>query len=214
VTSNNAWAMYATAFNRVDDDPEIRAMVAAIGAAELITVGTDGYPQATLLPVLWSGDVVLAHMARANPHWRDIPDGARTLLVCAGAQAYVSPSWYATKLEHGKVVPTWNYSTVHLTGTARVHDDVEWLRKQVTDLTDRHESGRPHPWQVTDAPARFVESQLRGIIGIEVRVERVDAKAKLSQNRSEADRRGVIAGLRAQGSGDAATVADAMSPQS
>lgn len=205
--------MYATAFNRVDEEPEIRAMVAAVGAAELITVGADGYPQATLLPVLWRGGVVLAHMARANPHWRDIPDGARTLLVCAGAQAYVSPSWYPTKRDHGKVVPTWNYTTVHLVGTAKVHDDVEWLRNQVTDLTDRHESTRTDPWHVTDAPARFVESQLRGIVGIEIRIERVDAKAKLSQNRSEADQRGVIAGLQAEHSHAAATVAEAMNPK-
>jgi transcriptional regulator len=202
--------MYATAFNRVTDIDEIRRMVAEVGAAELITTGPDGYPQATLLPIVWSGDIVLAHMARANSHWREIAPGAPTLLVCAGAQAYVSPGWYPSKREHGKVVPTWNYSSVHLRGTAHVHDDAEWLRAQVTTLTDHHEHDRAHPWHVTDAPAPFVDSQLRGIIGIEIRIERVDAKAKLSQNRSAADQQGVIEGLAAESSPGAAAVAAAM----
>ena len=108
------------------------------------------------------------------------------------------------------MVPTWNYSSVHLRGTAQVHDDPEWLRRQVTTLTDRHEHHRAHPWQVTDAPERFVDSQLRGIIGVEIRVERVDAEAKLSQNRSVADRRGGIEGLAQEPSTDAAAVAAAM----
>jgi transcriptional regulator len=202
--------MYATAFNRVSDHDEIRRMVAEVGAAELITVAPNGYPQATLLPVVWSGDRVLAHMARANQHWSEIPEGAPALLVCGGAQAYVSPGWYPSKREHGKVVPTWNYSSVHIRGTALVHDDPEWLRGQVTTLTDHHERDRPHPWHVTDAPARFVDSQLRGIVGIEIRVEQVDAKAKLSQNRSTADRRGVIEGLAHEPSADAAVVSAAM----
>ncbi len=202
--------MYATAFNRVSDIDEIRRMVAELGAAELITTGPDGYPQATLLPILWTGDVVLAHMARANPHWTEIADGAPALLICAGAQAYVSPSWYASKREHGKVVPTWNYSSVHLRGTAGVHDDPAWVRGQVSSLTERHEHGRTHPWQVTDAPERFVDSQLRGIVGLEIQIAQVDAKAKLSQNRSDADRHGVIEGLSQEPSAGAAAVAAAM----
>ena len=202
--------MYAPPFNRVTDETEIRRMVAAVGAAELITVARDGHPQATLLPILWDGDVVLAHMARANPHWREIADRAPTLLVCAAPQAYVSPSWYASKAAGGRVVPTWNYSSVHLRGRARVHDDLEWLRGQVTALTNRHEDHRAHPWQVTDAPADFVEGQLRGIIGIEIRVERVEAKAKLSQNRSLEDRRGVIEGLEREQLPGASAVAEAM----
>jgi transcriptional regulator len=205
--------MFSTAFNRVEEEPDIRAMVAGVGAAELITTGKDGYPQATLLPILWKDDVVLAHMARANPHWREIAPGTPTLLVCAGAQAYISPSWYPAKFEHGKVVPTWNYSTVHLTGLAEVHDDVAWLRRQVSELTDHHEGARDHPWHVTDAPPRFVEAQLRGIVGIEIRVKRVDAKAKLSQNRSEADQRGVIEGLQREDAPGATAVAEAMSSE-
>lgn len=202
--------MYVPHFNTIDDENEIRAMVRALGSAELVTVGTDGYPIATLLPIMWQGGVVIAHMARANPHWRQIQPDARALLICGGPQAYISPSWYAAKAEHGRVVPTWNYSAVHLTGTVRVHEDVEWVRAAVVDLVQRHESDRAVPWHVTDAPEQYVDGQLRAIVGIQMRVERVEGKAKLSQNRSEADRRGVIDGLRAESSPSANAVADAM----
>jgi transcriptional regulator len=204
--------MYAPAFNRVEDEQAARRMVARAGAGELVTVGPDGYPVATLLPVLWHGDRVRAHLARANPHWRTIARDAPGLLVVTGPQAYVSPAWYASKAEHGRVVPTWNYTTVHLTGRVRVHDDVDWLRDLVTALTQTHEHGREHPWGVTDAPEAYVEGQLRGIVGVELVVERVDAKAKLSQNRSEEDRAGVVAGLRDEPSPDAGLVADLMQP--
>ena len=203
--------MYRPRFNAVDDEPELRAMVAAVASAELVTVGVDGYPQATLLPILWEGDTVIAHMARANRHWRDIAEDAPVLLICGGSEAYISPSWYASKAEHGRVVPTWNYSTVHLSGLARVHEESEWVRSAVTKLTDRHEGDRAHPWHVTDAPADFVASQLQAIVGIEIRLERVEGKAKLSQNRSEADQRGVISGLRGEKTPAAAAMADAIS---
>ncbi len=203
--------MYVPHWSEVEDEAEVREMVATLASAELVTVGADGYPLATLLPVLWRGDTVVAHMARANPHWRQVEDGSPALFVCGGPQAYVSPSWYASKTEHGRVVPTWNYSAVHLTGRVTVHDDVEWLRGAVTDLVERHEGGRRAPWQVTDAPERYVAGQLRAIVGVQMRVERVEAKAKLSQNRSEADRRGVVEGLRAEPGAGPAAVAAAMS---
>jgi transcriptional regulator len=202
--------MYIPRFNAVEDEDEIRAMVTAIGSAELVTVGPDGYPVATLLPVVWQDGLVIAHMARANPHWRQIGPDAPALFICGGPQAYISPSWYAAKTEHGRVVPTWNYSAVHLSGTVCIHDDVEWLRAVVVDLVDRHESAREVPWHVTDAPEQYVDGQLRGIVGVEMRVERIEGKAKLSQNRSAADRRGVIDGLHAERTPGAAGVADAM----
>lgn len=202
--------MYAPPFNRVDDEDEIRAMVRAIGSAEFVTTGRDGYPWATLLPVVWTGEVVIAHLARANPHWREIEGDVPALLVCGGPQSYISPSWYASKAEHGRVVPTWNYASVHLTGRARIHDDVDWLRRAVTELTEHHEALRDQPWQVTDAPEAFVEGQLRGIVGVEMRIERVEGKRKLSQNRSEDDRRGVVDGLRADGAPAGCAIADAM----
>lgn len=202
--------MYIPRFNAVEDEDEIRAMVSAIGSAELVTVGADGYPVATLLPIVWQDGLVIAHLARANPHWRQIAPDTPALFICGGPQAYISPSWYAAKAEHGRVVPTWNYSAVHLSGTVRIHDDVEWLRAVVVDLVERHESAREMPWHVTDAPEQYVDGQLRGIIGVEMRVERIEGKAKLSQNRSEADRRGVIDGLHAERTPGAAAIADAM----
>ena len=205
--------MYVPRFNEVADEAELRAMVAAIGSAELITTAADGYPRATLLPIVWDGDTVVAHFARANPHWQTIVDGAPVLLVCAGAQAYVSPTWYAAKAEHGRVVPTWNYSTVHLRGPVRIVDDAAWLRAAVTRLTDHHEADRPDRWQVTDAPEAFIEGQLRGIVGVEIAVEKVEGKAKLSQNRSEADRRGVVAGLIGAGGPENDVVARLMAEE-
>ncbi|MGI8678135.1 MAG: FMN-binding negative transcriptional regulator [Jatrophihabitans sp.] len=203
--------MYVPNFNAIDDDAAIREMVAAIGTAEFVTVGCDGYPQATLLPIMWHENTVIAHLARANPQWRGITDDQPALLICGGAQSYVSPAWYAAKAEHGRVVPTWNYSSVHLRGTVRVHHEIEWLRCAVTELTERQENGRAAPWQVSDAPAAFITGQLHGIVGLEITLERVTGKAKLSQNRSVTDRQGVIDGLRNE-SGDAA-VAEAMAKQ-
>ncbi|KQV75923.1 transcriptional regulator [Aeromicrobium sp. Root344] len=202
--------MYVPHFNAMDDPDDIRAFVESIGSAELVTMGADGTPVATLLPILWSvdGATVVAHMARANAHWRQIADHSRCLAIVAGPQAYISPSWYAAKAEHGRVVPTWNYSAVHLSGTVLVHDDPEWVRDAVTRLTDHHEQRRDQPWAVTDAPEAYIDKNLKAIVGLELSVERVEAKAKLSQNRSDADRAGVVAGLRAEG-GDPA-VAEAM----
>jgi transcriptional regulator len=204
--------MYTPSFNRIDDEAEIRRFVSAARSAQFVTIGDDGIPVATLLPVMWDGDIVLAHMARANPQWKSIAADSPALLICAGPEAYISPSWYAAKAEHGKVVPTWNYSAVHLSGTVRVHEDRDWLRDVVTRLTGVHEGGRTEPWQTSDAPEQYFEGQLAGIVGLEFTVTRVEGKAKLSQNRSEADRRGVIAGLREGDHHEAAEVAAAMEP--
>jgi transcriptional regulator len=188
--------VYTPPFNRLDDEAELRALVAAVRAGWLVTARQGAVPSASFLPVIWRGDTVIAHLARANPHWREIGDGTPALLVLTGPDAYVSPSWYAAKAEHGKVVPTWNYSAVHLSGPARVHEEPEWLRMAVTELTDTHEQPRTERWHVTDAPEQYVDGQLRGIVGIELTVTTVEGKAKLSQNRSAADREGVVAGLR------------------
>lgn len=202
--------MYTPRFNKVEDDGQIRAMVRATASAQFVSVGADGFPTATLLPILWEGDTVIAHMAKANPQWRDLAPDSRVLLICSGPEAYVSPTWYAAKYEHGKVVPTWNYTAVHLSGTVRVHDDPDWLRDAVERLTVAHESGRESPWHVDDAPEQYVRGQLGGIIGLEIAVTLVEGKAKLSQNRSEADRAGVVRGLRAEPTPGAPAIADAM----
>ncbi len=196
-------------FNQMPE-AEVAGFLDAVGAAEVVTTGPDGYPIATLMPFIRDGERLLLHMARANPHWRSIESTMPALALVAGPQAYVSPAWYATKAEHGRVVPTWNYSAVHLTGTVTVRTDEAWLRDVVTRLTDRHESGRAERWRVSDAPQAYVDKQLRAIIGVEFQVERVEAKAKLSQNRSDEDREGVIAGLEAAGDVRDIEVAKAM----
>lgn len=202
--------MYVPDWASVDADA-VRSHVEQVGSGWLVTNSGDGPPNATLLPVLWRGDAVIAHMAKANPHWRSIAEGDPGLLVVAGPEAYVSPSWYPSKAEHGRVVPTWNYVAVQLSGTLHLHTEPSWLLEAVRALTDRHESRRDEPWSVTDAPADFTSSKLRAIVGIEMVVDRVEGKAKLSQNRSAADRGGVIAGLRAEPDGrGAAAVAAAM----
>jgi transcriptional regulator len=137
---------------------------------------------------------LIGHVARANDVWKTASE-AESVVVFQGPEAYITPSWYPTKAEHGKVVPTWNYVVVHAHGLPRVITDAEWLRQQVTRLTRRHEAGRPVPWEVTDAPPAYIDAMLGGIVGIEVPIARVAGKWKASQNRPESDRRGVVAGL-------------------
>jgi transcriptional regulator len=151
------------------------------------------------------------HFARNNDHWRRV-DGREALVIVRGPDAYVTPEWYASKAEHGRVVPTWNYVVAHVHGTVTIHDDPVWLADLVRRLTDHHEAGRPAPWSVDDAPERFVEGQLRAIVGLEVAIRRIDAKFKLSQNRPEADIDGVVAGLRSVGDERAAAAVQAHRP--
>jgi transcriptional regulator len=201
--------MYVPPFNRMPD-AEIAELVRTVGSAELITVGPDGFPQATRLPVIWSGERLVFHMAIANPHWRAIAEGVPALAVVTGPEAYISPSWYAAKAEHGRVVPTWNYDAIHFAGHVTVRREPEWLRAAVTELTDLHEARRGEPWAVADAPETYVEQMLKAIVGIEFAIASIDAKAKRSQNRSDADRAGVVAGLRAEPSRGNDAMADEM----
>jgi transcriptional regulator len=136
------------------------------------------------------------HVARANGQWKDLQQVTECLVAFQGSDHYVTPSWYASKREHGRVVPTWNYATVHAWGAPRVIEDAEWLHRQIDALTRQHEATREHPWAVTDAPEPFVAAQVRGIVGIEIPIARIEGKWKVSQNRPEADRVGVYAGLR------------------
>lgn len=183
-------------------DAQTARLLAGIDAADLVTC-TESGPVATFLPVLFDPGVgergaFLAHLARNNPQWRGPWTGEAMLLARAGDH-YVSPSAYASKAEHGRVVPTWNYTTAHIYGQLVVHDDPQWCGQLVTALTRRHESRRERPWEVSDAPERFVAGQLRAIVGVELRITHVEAKAKLSQNRPAADVEGVVADLRARG---------------
>jgi transcriptional regulator len=200
--------VYVPHFNALDDVAEIQSLVTGVGSAQLVTMGADGFPAASMLPVIWepSGNRLVMHMAKANQHWKAIEPGTPALAVVTGSEAYVSPAWYATKAEHGKVVPTWNYSAVHFTGRVTVHHDPDWLLEAVSWLTDLHEARRSaaghEGWSVDDAPEKYVAGQLRAIVGIELALEKVEAKSKLSQNRSAEDRAGVVAGLRSEAAPD------------
>ena len=184
------------------DPTEVSALLAGHGAADLVTSTSQGL-LATMLPFVHDPDAgehgaLLGHVARNNPQWREQPIGEALVLV-RGPDAYVSPSWYASKAEHGRVVPTWNYVTAHVYGSLTWHDDTAWVEALVRRLTEQHEATLPHPWAVDDAPPAFVAGQLRAIVGVELRITRIEAKAKLSQNRPGADVDGVVAGLAARG---------------
>ena len=140
-----------------------------------------------------------AHLARANPQLQELTAVSECLIVFQGAQEYITPSWYATKRETGKVVPTWNYATVHVWGSPRVIDDGQWLAQQIDQLTQSQEQKRSAPWKVSDAPSAFTARQLKGIVGLEVEIVRTEGKWKVSQNRPEQDRWGVFDGLHEQG---------------
>jgi transcriptional regulator len=167
----------------------------------LVSLGADG-PVADLVPFLLDADFqpsgrLRAHVARANPHWRLLAENpaAPVLVVFRGPDAYVTPSWYETKRETGKVVPTWNYVTVQVRGRAIVHDHAGWVGEQIGDLTTRHEAPRAAPWAVEDAPEPFIAAQKRGIVGLEIDIESIAGKWKVSQNRPVPDRQGVAEGL-------------------
>ena len=167
----------------------------------LVTHGSQGLV-ASHVPLLLNPDegkygTLYGHLARANPHWQVLAEGAEALVIFAGEQAYVSPSFYPSKADHGKAVPTWNYLAVHAYGTAEVFDDAERLLALVSRLSDRHEAGRPAPWAVSDAPADYVASMLKAIVGFRLPITRLQGKRKLSQNRDAADQAGVRQGLLA-----------------
>ena len=198
--------MYTPAHFAADPDA-VRALLARPAAANLVTMTSQGI-LATLIPFVFDPTVgehgaLLGHLARNNAQWSEPPIG-ESLVLIQGSDAYISPSWYASKAEHGRVVPTWNYSTAHVYGSLIVHDDPAWLDSLVRRLTDLHEAGSERPWTVDDAPERFIAGQLRAIVGVELRITRVEAKTKLSQNRSDADVGGVVAGLCARGQAESA----------
>jgi transcriptional regulator len=192
--------MYVPPAFQDDDIDSIRATIRAARLASLVTATAEGLI-ATPLPLLLDEaegalGVLYGHVAKANPHWRSPPNG-EALAIFMGPEAYVTPSWYATKQETGKVVPTWNYVAVHAYGPVEFFQETERLLEVVTRLTNIHEASRPQPWTVGDAPADFIASQLRGIVGLRIPVKRFEGKRKMSQNRPEADRIGVAAGLAA-----------------
>ena len=206
--------MYNPPTFRDEDRGSLFATIRAARLALLVSAA-DGVPDATHLPMVLDAEdgpqgTLLAHLARANPHWKGLARAGRARAIFTGPEAYVSPAFYPAKQEHGRVVPTWNYVAVHAIGSVEVVEDPARLRAIVARLTDEQEAARPDPWAVDDAPEEFVQAQLKGIVGVVLRIEQLIGKRKLSQNRAEPDRDGVVAGLSASADPRDRAVAEAM----
>ncbi|MBM4418483.1 MAG: FMN-binding negative transcriptional regulator [Chloroflexi bacterium] len=193
--------MYLPAHFREERPDVLRTLIQRHPLGTIITFGASGL-SANLVPftLAEAADpaapmVLRCHVARANPQIADLSAGAECLVLFQGPEAYISPAWYATKAATGRVVPTWNYAMVQARGVPRLIDDPVWIMAQIEALTGEHESPRPEPWAVADAPSSFVEGMLRAIVGVEIAVTRCEGKWKTSQNRPVEDRRGVVAGL-------------------
>lgn len=203
--------MYAPPAFREDRPDVLRALIRAHPLATLVTAGADGLI-ANLVPFVSAataqGDVLRAHMAKANDQLASLREGGEALVIFQGPEAYITPAWYATKPEHGKVVPTWNYVVVQVWGRPQVIEEPEWLLAQINELTRSQEGGRREPWSVTDAPEDYIAAQIRGIAGLEIPVARIEGKWKASQNQPEANRQSVVQGLRASGADEMAKIVE------
>ena len=197
--------MYRPDHFRVDDVPQMHALMRARPLAALVSAGAEGL-YATHLPTVLKDDgphgTIEFHLARANPHWKHLAAGGEALMIFQGPDGYVTPGWYPSKAEHAKVVPTWNYAVVHAYGRPEVMQDTDWIRRHVSELTAQQERSEVAPWAVTDAPEPFIAAMLRGIVGFRLAVARLEGKWKMSQNREMKDREGVVRGLRQRGEGD------------
>ncbi len=197
------------------EQPSIEAMhehVRAYPLATLITLGAEGLC-ANHIPMHLSESpqpygLLSGHVPRSNPVWREASNQVEAIVIFQGPNAYITPSWYASKKETGKVVPTWNYTVVHAHGHIRVIDDAQWLRAHLETITNQHEASHAHPWAVADAPNDFTEKLLGSLVGIEISISKLVGKWKVSQNRPEQDRAGVVAGLRSLGVSDTSQMAE------
>ena len=195
--------MYVPEYFKPDDE-DVRQLLLHHGAVDLVTATPDGL-RATMVPMIYvePGEgmpdaplgLLRGHFARKNDHWKQ-PVVGEAMAIVRGVDGYITPSWYETKREHGRVVPTWNYITAHVYGSLSIHDDPGWVERNVRALTGKHEAARRPQWHVDDAPAEYVSGQLRAIVGVELLITRIDAKFKLSQNRSAQDVDGVVTGLQ------------------
>lgn len=206
--------MYAAKSFREERLPVLHEFMRENSFATLVTTDKGGM-RASHVPLILdetSGDTgrLVGHVARANPQWRDLADADEVLVIFQGPQAYISPGWYASKQEHGKVVPTWNYLAVHAYGKPRVFEDVASLREMLDALTTQHEASQTAPWKVSDAPEEYIEDAMRGIVGFELSLTRIEGTWKMSQNRSAADRAGAAEGLREGGDAAVADLVDSL----
>jgi transcriptional regulator len=190
---------------RVEDVPQMHALMRARPFATLASAGAAGLYASHLPTVLkdnGSCGVIECHLARANPHCIDLAGGSEALMIFQGPEGYIRPNWYPSKALHGKVVPTWNFAVVHAYGRPEVMKDRDWLLRHVTELTAQQERDEAKPWALSDAPDTYIETMLRGIVGFRFAVTRLEGKWKMSQNRDEQDRIGVVEGLSTRGAGD------------
>jgi len=202
--------MYRPDHFRVDDVAQLHALMRARPFATLVSAGPSGLYGSHLPTVLKNeGElgVIECHLARANPHCEELAAASEGLMIFQGPEAYITPNWYATKAETGKVVPTWNYAVVHVYGRPEVKDDAAWLRRHVGELTAQQEKAEAKPWALSDAPERYIEVMLRGIVGFRFVITRLEGKWKMSQNRGMPDRVGVVEGLGRRDAGDDAEIA-------
>ena len=208
--------MYRPDLFRVDDVPRMHALMRARPFAALVTAGASGlyashFP--TVVKDVAPFGLVEFHLARANPHWKELAEGNEALMIFQGPEGYITPGWYPSKAQHGKVVPTWNYAVVHAYGCPEVNDDAVWLRRHLGELTTQQENGAARPWQVSDAPKAYVDSMLRAIVGFRFAITRLEGKWKMSQNREIQDREGVVKGLGQRRRGDDLEIADYIAQQ-
>jgi transcriptional regulator len=191
--------MYIPQANKEDRLPVLHKLIEDQPFTSLVTMGASGLFASHIPMVLERNGTALGllkgHLSRANPQWREFLPSLEALAIFSGPQHYITPNWYPEKAANGKVVPTWNYAVVHAYGHLKVIEDSEWLKAHLNTLTTIHETGSPAPWKVTDAPADYIASLARGIVGLEMVIERIEGKWKVSQNRSEQDRHGVADGL-------------------
>ena len=204
--------MYTPKANLETRLPVLHQLIAAEPLAALVTMTSSGL-LASHLPLVLDRDCVplgtlRGHFARANPQWQDIDPSVDALAIFAGPQHYISASWYPGKLEDGEEVPTWNYVVVHAYGPLRIIEDRAWLWRHLEQLTDQSEASNPTPWKVSDAPAEYIENQMRGIVGFELPIQRIEGKWKVSQNRSARDKQAVVAGLSAKNTPESLTMRD------
>jgi transcriptional regulator len=199
--------MYVPPHFREQNLDVLHETIRRIALGTVVTLGPDGligsHVPMLLDPTKGEFGTLTGHLAKANLQAKGADESVEALAVFLGPEAYITPNWYATKQESGKVVPTWNYIAVHAYGPITYHDDADWLRGMVSRLTDVHEASNAQPWEVSDAPEPFIQSQLKGIIGFEIPITRIEGKWKLSQNRPAADKEGVMSGLSARDGADA-----------
>jgi len=208
--------MYQPDHFRVDDVPQMHALMRGRPFASLISAGSNGL-FASHLPTVLKNDgpygVIECHLARANPHCKDLADGNEALMIFQGPNAYITPNWYPSKARDGKVVPTWNFAVVHAYGRPEVMTRQDWLLRHVTELTAQQESNETKPWVPSDAPAPYVEAMLRGIVGFRFAITRIEGKWKMSQNRETQDQSGVVKGLSKRREGNDLEIAQILSRQ-